>query len=340
MAKLFLLFLMIPLLSLVNVKKTPQEKEWHISGNAQGTTYAITYFFADNVAVKSEADSILHLIDKEMSAYSENSVINRFNASENGVILPTHFKKVVEKSLEVSEKSDGLFDITVAQLVQLWGFGSKKINEAPTTQEIASALQHVGYKKLQLKGNYLIKKDKDLKIDVNGIAQGYTVDVLANWLEKKGIKNYLVELGGEIRVKGRNLSSGKKFQIGIEGPSEESFTGEIIKAKLMIDAGGVTTSGSYRKFYYSDGKKITHLMNPKIGYPLQNEMISATVWANDAITADAYDNVLMAMGIEKSFEFLKKHPDLQAYLIYKKANGIIADTATLEFKKHLIDMKF
>jgi thiamine biosynthesis lipoprotein len=155
--------------------------------------------------------------------------------------------------------------------------------------------------------------------------------VLANFLEKKDISNYLVELSGEIRVKGNNPITQLPFAIGIETPHESVETEEDFREIILLNSGGVTTSGNYRKFYYNGKKKISHLINAKTGYPLQNEMISVTVVAKDAITADAYDNVLMACSIPEAFSFLKKHPDLQAYFIYSNTDGSVADTATKGF---------
>ena len=171
---------------------------------------------------------------------------------------------------------------------------------------------------------------------MNGVAQGYSVDVIADFLEKNRIVNYIVELGGELRVKGRNHATGEKMKIGIESPSKSAFDDESLENVISVDKGAVTTSGSYRKFYESNGKKITHLIDPTTGYPVQNELISVTIYANDAITADAYDNALMLMGLDKALQFVQKRKDLEAYFIYQKSNGEIADTASRGFYKVLV----
>ncbi len=306
-------------------------QRFKITGFAQGASYTITYFAVDSIVSKQSVDSIFNVIDNSMSLYKKGSVINNFNVSNRGIDIDEHLKKVVERSIETYKQSNGSFDITVKPLVKLWGFGVEKINNIPTHKQVKETLKNVGSDKLQLKDNFLFKKQSDVEIDVNGIAQGYTVDVLANFLEKKDISNYLVELSGEIRVKGNNPITQLPFAIGIETAHESVETEEDFREIILLNSGGVTTSGNYRKFYYNGKKKISHLINAKTGYPLQNEMISVTVVAKDAITADAYDNVLMACSIPEAFSFLKKYPGLQAYFIYSNTNGSVADTATAGF---------
>ncbi|GAC1301680.1 MAG: hypothetical protein NVSMB24_04930 [Mucilaginibacter sp.] len=227
----------------------------------------------------------------------------------------------------------GYFDVTVEPLVQAWGFGVSKVDTLPGDAAVKLIKQHVGSNKLKIKNGFLSKSDPEVKIDLNGIAQGYSVDVLAAFLEKKGIKNYLVELGGEIRVKGLKKPSNEPFSIGIESPRTNNFEPGSMQTTIELREGGITTSGNYRKFYMSGKKKISHLIDPGTGYPLQNEMVSATVLAKDAITADGYDNVFMGMGVKKTLWFLKSHPAMEAYLIYQKKDGSIADTASAGFYK-------
>jgi len=306
-------------------------QRFQITGFAQGASYSITYFAVNSVVSKQAVDSIFNVIDNSMSLYKKGSVINNFNVSKSGIVIDEHLKKVVEKSIETYKQSNGSFDITVKPLVKLWGFGVEKINTIPTHKQVKQTLKNVGSGKLQVKGNFLFKKQRDVEIDVNGIAQGYTVDVLANFLEKKNISNYLVELGGEIRVNGNNPLTQLPFAIAIETPQDGIETEGDFKEIILLSRGAVTTSGNYRKFYYHGKKKISHLINAKTGYPFQNEMISVTVVAKDAITADAYDNVLMACSIPRAFSFIKKHPELQAYFIYTNTDGSVADTATAGF---------
>ncbi len=268
-----------------------------------------------------------------MSLYEKGSLINQFNSSKTGVLLDDHFKKVIVKSLEVNKMAGGYFDVTVEPLVQAWGFGVLKVDTLPGDAAVKLIKQHVGSNKLKIKNGFLSKSDPEVKIDLNGIAQGYSVDVLASFLEKKGIKNYLVELGGEIRVKGFKQPSNEPFSIGIESPRTNNFEPGSMQTIIQLKEGGITTSGNYRKFYMNGKKKISHLIDPDTGYPLQNEMVSATVLAKDAITADGFDNVFMGMGVKKTLLFLKSHPAMEAYLIYQKKDGSIADTASAGFYK-------
>jgi FAD:protein FMN transferase len=310
-------------------------KRFAIAGTAQGTTYSIIYYADDSAVTKSLIDSVLMSLDSSLSLYQPYSRINQFNNSAKGIILDHHLVQVVKKSIATYKETAGLFDITVQPLVHAWGFGVVKTNTVPDAAIIKNILPCVNTKLLQLNGNSLMKKKPCVKIDLNGIAQGYSVDVLASFLEKNGVKNYIVELGGEIRVKGRKQPSGEKMKIGIESPNEDAFENHPVQKIIALDKGAITTSGSYRKFYESNGQKITHLINPKTGYPHKNELISVTVYARDAMTADAYDNALMLMGLKQALAFVERRKDLAAYFVYKNANGSIADTASSAFLKLL-----
>jgi thiamine biosynthesis lipoprotein len=172
-----------------------------------------------------------------------------------------------------------------------------------------------------------------VQIDVNGIAQGYSVDVLADFFEANGIRNYIIEVGGEIRVKGKKYPENISMKIGIEAPASD-FDSERLQKVISLDSGAVTTSGSYRKYHESRGKKVSHIINPKTGYSAQNELISVTVFAKDAITADAYDNALMLMGLSQAIKFVDGRKDMSAYFIYENA-GVIKDTFSNRFKDFL-----
>jgi thiamine biosynthesis lipoprotein len=313
----------------------PAWRKIQISGKAQGTTYHITWYAQDSTIGQLQIDSILARIDTSLSIYNPLSIISRFNDSASFVIMDAHMRTVIEKSIDTYRQTGGIFDITVEPLVQAWGFGPKKITGLPDSATIRALKKCVGSNNLVLKRTTLYKLKPGVKIDVNGIAQGYSVDVVANYLEAHGIRNYLVEIGGEIRVKGNKQPGGEKMKIGIEAPGNNDFELTMISRIVAVDSGAITTSGSYRKFYESEGKKISHLIDPRTGYPSQNELISVTVFARDAITADAYDNALMVMGLKNAIQFVEKRKDMAAHFIYRTSKGAVADTASSRFYKLL-----
>ncbi len=310
--------------------------EWNrytITGKAQGTTYTIVYYGKDSIVTKRMIDQKLMQLDSSLSLYKNYSKINEFNNSEKGIVLDDHLLAVIKKALLVNKDTDGLFDITIYPLVEAWGFGKTKTKNIPDSSVIFSIKNCVNSKLIELKGNYLSKNKPCVKIDLDGIAQGYSVDVLADLLEQNNINDYVVELGGEIRVKGTKKPSGDKMKIGIESPSEDEFDLQPFNEIISLNKGAVTTSGSYRKFHESKGRKITHIINPKTGFPQDNELISVTVYADDAITADAYDNALMLMGLEKALDFVEKRKNIAAYFIYRNNSGTVSREASSAFLK-------
>ncbi|WP_256012214.1 FAD:protein FMN transferase [Desertivirga xinjiangensis] len=322
--------LSIIIIALLSFNKKAEISRWRITGYAQGTTYSITYYAEDSLVSRSEVDDILNGIDSSLSIYKSYSLINTINNSERGGEADKHLKAVVNKSLEVYKETGGAFDITVFPLVRAWGFGTKSVSILPNADTIKSILPCVGSDKIYLDQGRLIKTNPCVKIDVNGIAQGYSVDKLADYLERKKINNYLVEIGGEIRVKGRKFPENQPMSIGIEAPAKSSTDEQVIQKVIQINKGAVTTSGNYRKYVKNGNKKLSHLIDPKTGYPLDNELISVTVIADDAISADAYDNALMGMGLKKAMQFAKDHK-LEAYFIYYNSKKQITDTATTGF---------
>jgi thiamine biosynthesis lipoprotein len=309
------------------------DRVFHINGIAQGTTYHVSYWAADSLVSKQEIDKILAQLDSSLSIYKPYSLINKFNNSTNGIKTDEHLRIVVSKSLEIYKETQGKFDITVYPLVNAWGFGNKKITSLPDSAQIKALMPCVGSDKLELLNNTLNKASPCVKIDVNGIAQGYSVDVVAKYLAKKGIKNYLVEIGGELIAAGRK-ANGEGMKIGIESPSANSGDEPIISRIITIKDVAITTSGNYRKYLESGKQRIVHLIDPKTGYPIHSEMVSATVIAKDAITADGYDNPLMAMTVSEAIVFADRK-QIAAYFIYHQADGKLADTATTSFYRLL-----
>ena len=323
----FVVSLIFTLLYLSSFKEQDSPKPFHFQGLAQGTTYHISYYAERQSVSQNQIDSILTEIDHSLSIYSDKSLITAFNKSAGGVKMDQHFKAVVSRSLDISDQSEGAFDITVYPLVDAWGFGLSKRSSLPDSAQISNILENVGYHHLQIQGDWLLKDKAAVKIDVNGIAQGYSVDVIADFLESNNIYNYMVELGGELRVKGRK-NSRKKFKIGIEGVNASDLV--PLTKYIEIDHGAITTSGNYRKFYESGNQKVSHLIDTKSGRYLQNDLISVTVFAKDAMTADGYDNVLMSLGLAKAMRFLANEKAISAYFVYTE-NGMIRDTCSAGF---------
>ncbi|TCO31048.1 thiamine biosynthesis lipoprotein [Pedobacter psychrotolerans] len=325
-----LLFLCLPLI--FALFPADEMKSYKIKGFAQGTDYTIMYYAKDSVATKSDIDSLLKLIDQSMSLYQKGSLINQFNAAEKQIQTDRFLNAVLKRSFEINSDTKGIFDITVAPLVQAWGFGPKPVSAEPDEKEIKLILNRIGMQNLKLEKGLLIKTKPGIQIDLNGIAQGYSVDLIADYLNQKGIKSYLAELGGEIRVAGPK-PDGTPMKIGIEGPDQNDEPD--IRHIAVLNQGAITTSGNYRRFHQSGKKKISHLINAQTGYPLENEMISVTVYAADAITADGYDNALMGMHLHEALKFVEERPNLEAYFVYHKPDGTIADTLSTGFKKIL-----
>lgn len=326
---------LLTLLTLV-VGQPASRRAFHLRGYAQGTTYAITYYAPDSSVNQADVARQLTEIDQSLSLYRPGSLINQFNAARRGVVADQHLKLVVRKALRVHEDTNGLFDATVAPLVQAWGFGpAKRADSAPAPALLQALLASVGSEKLHWRGDSLVKDAPTVQLDLNGIAQGYTVDVLAALLERHHIRDYLVELGGEIRVRGRKWPGGERQRIGIERPDTSVFAALALQHVICLAAGGVTTSGNYHKFRQVGEVRVAHLINPKTGYPFQNELISVTVVAPDAVTADAYDNALMGMGLPQALAFLRQRPAMQAYFIYQRPDGTAAEAATPGFQRLL-----
>lgn len=291
-----------------------------MSGFAQGTSYHITYENSNSKDYSDDIESLLKAFDKSLSIYDSTSIISRINNNDPTVEADDWFVEVFNKSVEVSTLSGGAFDITVGPVVHAWGFGNAPIAKHDTAY-IDSLLQYVGMDKVKLEGRKIIKKYPGVKIDVNAIAQGYSVDVVSNFFENKGIKNYLVEIGGEVRGKGTNARD-KIWRVGIDRPSDENVApGKELQAIIEINNKSLTTAGNYRKFFVENGVKYGHTIDPKTGFPARNTLLSATVICKDAMTADAYDTAFMVLGLEKSKELLKKLPGIDVYFIYSNPQG-------------------
>ncbi len=322
-------------LVLISACQSKNNKLTVIEGEAQGTTWHISYISEDGINHNKAIDSILKDIDLSLSTYVPVSIISRINNNEPGILVDPYFIDVFNKSMEVSQRTGGLFDVTVGPLVNAWGFGfSKKANI--DSARIDSILQYVDYKMLKLDRNKLIKEKNGIQLDFNAIAQGYSVDVLALYLEKKGVKNYLVELGGELIAKGKK--NNENWKAGIEQPLQNTSSERKLEAIIELNNRALCTSGNYRKFYEENGKRYAHILDPRTGFPARQNILSASVLADDAMTADAYATSFMVMGLERSKQFLEENKDLnlEVFFIYDENN--IWKTYTSESLKNRIKL--
>ncbi len=308
-------------------------KTWHFDkGMAHGTFYSITYHSASNL--HEEIEKVINRTDQSLSTFQPTSVISRINAGDTTVVLDSLFIDVFDKGKEVWAATNGAFDMTVAPLVNAWGFGYEKGFLNPQ-KSIDSIMVYVGFEKVSRSGKNLTKQQQGIKLDASAIAKGYSVDRVGRFLESKGVANYMVEIGGEVRVKGTNPKH-TKWRIGIDKPKENPiFTDDReIQAILNINHGSVATSGNYRQFYVKDGKKYAHTINPKTGYPIQHDLLSVTVWAPDCMTADAYATAFMVLGYQISREIVEKTDSLEAYFILAAEN----EKYTIEYTRGLAPM--
>lgn len=316
---LFLAFLVVGTVAIVSQQQsTPYQ---HDSGFVFGTVYNVTYQSDTNL--KKEIEAELKKVNDALSMFDEKSTISRVNRGE-AVTADEMFIKVFRLAMKVSADTDGAFDITVAPLVNAWGFGFKN-DTPPTRHAIDSLRRFVGYEKVREEteqGNTVIKKaDPRVMLDCGAIAKGYGSDVIARLLKSRGIENFMVEIGGEIVVKGVSEKR-VPWKIGVTKPTEDSLSNsKELQTVLNITDMAMATSGNYRNFYYKDGKRYAHTIDPRTGYPVQHNILSATVLADDCATADAYATSFMVMGLEKAREVLGRNPEMMAYLIYSDENG-------------------
>lgn len=311
----FLLILIIGSIFVIRQQRnTPFQKD---EGMVFGTIYHITYQSDTNYQKEIEAE--LQKVDNSLSPFNKTSIISHVNRNEK-VKVDEMFSEVFQLAEKISGDTDGAFDITVAPMVNAWGFGFKTGNP-PTRQTIDSLRAIVGFHTVSLQDGYVIKKNPKTMLDCSAIAKGYGTDVVARFLKKKGVQNFMVEIGGEIVVNGNNEKL-QPWRIGINKPTDDSLnTSQAIQDVVSVSNIAMATSGNYRNFYYKNGKKYAHTIDPKTGYPVQHNILSATVFADDCATADAYATSFMVLGLDGAKKILEKHPELCAYLIYSDQKG-------------------
>ncbi len=303
------------------------------TGTVFHTLYTIKY--EAKQPLNEKIDSTLARFDQSLNPFNPHSIIAKVNRNEP-VVVDAWFTEVFNKAQEVSEQTNGVFDITAGPLINLWGFGFSKMDSI-TPAMIDSIRAIVGYKKVSLKDSRIQKEDKRTLLNCSAIAKGYSCDVIAKMLEDEGVTNYMVEIGGEETVKGVN-QNGDCWRIGISKPEDDStgITNEIHEIVTLCNKKGIATSGNYRNFYIKDGKKYAHTIDPRTGYPSEQNMLSATVIADDCMTADAYATAFMAMGLEMSERIAKNLNDIDYYFIYTDSLGKHKSAYSKGMKEYLI----
>ena len=305
-----------------------------VTGNAQGTTYSIIYSDSSNRNLKPQIDSLLARFDSSLSTYKPNSIISRFNNSDSGLVVDPTFIDMLSKSWIVYQISEGSFDPSINPLLSFWGFNKEKIENIDTINQskLQSALSQKGFDKLALvhngnevpiqeisylsfKGDLFLKKAfPEFQLNFNAIAQGFSVDLVAEFLTQMGCKNYMVEIGGEMKVKGKNVQN-NLWRLGVDEPNENQ-TERKLKAVITIGEGALATSGNYRKFYIKNGKKYPHTIDPKSGYPVTHNLLSTTILAETCWMADGLATACMVNGLDWVKSLPEKVSGLNTYLIF------------------------
>ncbi len=289
-----------------------------LQGTVFNTFYHITY--NDPTDWQDSVTALFTEVDNSLSMFNPNSVISRFNRNDTSCVANAHFRRVFEMGQRVSEVTDGAFDMTVAPVVNLWGFGFKNRTDV-TPGAVDSAMTGVGFRTVSLDSTgHLRKLRPETVLDASSIAKGYAVDVVAAFLERKGISDFMVEIGGEVVVRGLN-DKGREWTVGIAKPKEDVMAGSELQAVVHLTFGGLATSGNYRNFYEKDGQRYAHTIDPHTGYPVQKDILSATVQAPDCMTADAYATAFMVLGSADALRVLKSLPSLKAYFILDGKGG-------------------
>ena len=306
------IFYLILLLFVVSCHKEP--KNTKMSGEVFGTTYGIQYFSESNETFQRQFDSLFQIINTSMSTYQSDSDISKVNQNE-AFTVDSHFQHVFNASKEIYTATDGVFDPTIGILVNAWDFGPEGKVMTLDSLKIDSLMQSVGLDKVILENNMIIKENPDTFIDFNAIAKGYGVDVIAEFLDSQKITDYIVEIGGEIRCKGKNIEKQNPWKVGVELPHFDTEQ-SILNVVSLYDE-SMATSGTYRKFKTDSlGNRYSHIIDPKTGYPSKTNLLSISVIAEDCMTADAYATAFKAMGLEKVKIFLKSHPEIKTFLIF------------------------
>lgn len=312
-----------------------EEQFYIIQGEAQGSTYSIKYIATKEVVSKTEIDSLLTAFDNSLSTYKPTSLISKINQGDTTIVVDDWFIETFKASNQIYKETNGLFDPTIGVLVNAYGFGPNNKRKDLNQSQIDSLLNFVGFDKVTLNSNKTIsKKHQETYFDFNAIAQGYSVDVVAEFLKTKGIQNAIVEIGGELVGFGTNTIQNKNWVVGIDDPLQQPNEERQLIETVQLKDLGLATSGNYRKVITDSitGEKFVHTINPKTGKPQKSNVLSATVLAPTCIMADGYATAFMVMSLEEGKQFAKKHPELYVMILYADENNQMQRFQTGNFK--------
>lgn len=305
-----------------------------LQGEAQGSYYAVTYYDEQGRNFQQEIDSIFHAVDVSVNLWVDTSVISKVNRNEE-VKLDSIFVDNFRIAQEAASLSDGYFDPTISPIVAAWGF-SYKHGDTITPQLIDSLKQLVDYRNIRIDEGKVVKANPAMTLDFNAIAQGYTSDLIASFLGSQGIKNYLVDTGGEIMARGEK-PNGQPWIVGIEKPADNWDSEQVVHTRIALRDKGLVTSGSTRKYVERNGKRYSHCIDPKTGYPVEHNVLSVTVLAENSVWADALASICMVMGMEKSLPLIESMNGVEAYYIYVNEQNALETFATDGFAKLVVD---
>ncbi len=305
-----------------------------LQGEAQGSYYAITYYDEQGRNFQQEIDSIFHAVDVSVNLWVDTSVISKVNRNEE-VKLDSIFVDNFRIAQEAANLSDGYFDPTISPIVAAWGF-SYKHGDTITSQLIDSLKQLVDYRNIRIEDGKVVKANPAMTLDFNAIAQGYTSDLIASLLGSRGIKNYLGDTGGEIMARGEK-PNGQPWIVGIEKPADNWDSEQVVHTRIALRDKGLVTSGSTRKYVERNGKRYSHCIDPKTGYPVEHNVLSVTVLAENSVWADALASICMVMGMEKSLPLIESMNGVEAYYIYVNEQNALETFATDGFAKLVVD---
>ncbi|MBR6370530.1 MAG: FAD:protein FMN transferase [Bacteroidaceae bacterium] len=326
----FLAFLILATIVILSHRESQEPEYFTSQGLVFGTTYHITYLYFEDLT--EQINSTLKNVDDALSMFNPESTISTVNRAREIQVDDTLFLKVFRRAMEISEWTDGAFDITVAPAVNAWGFGFKHAEDVREST-IDSLRNIIGYRKISEDNGLITKESPDVMLDCSAIAKGFGSDMVASMFRSMGINNFMIEIGGEIVLSGRNRE-GKKWRIGINRPDDDSLsTNNQLQSIISATNIAIATSGNYRNFYMKDGRKYAHTIDPHTCMPVSHSLLSATVFAKDCATADAIATSMMVMGIDSARVLCERHPELGAYFIYQTPDGEMATSSTpgLEF---------